>query len=135
MLTERTKLGAGARNGGAVTSRIGAHRGHLVIDNRAAPSSPAAPGFMPGVGGGELFEADTYTCAHCQRIIIMHPQRTRPREVCFRCMAVVCDTAACQLDCLPFKKLFEEYNPKLLEGFAQARRPELWLPNSRKDNE
>jgi hypothetical protein len=66
-----------------------------------APQIEAAGG-VP-VAGGDAVEMDTWTCAHCNRIVLRNPNRTRPREVCRKCMKVVCDEHS--LWCEPFAAL------------------------------
>lgn len=69
--------------------------GNLLIDHRA--------------GGGKLFEADTSTCAHCQRVVILHPDRTRLRGYCPKCDHYVCDNCAGG-ECTPFARILENFN-------------------------
>lgn len=83
--------------------------GELVIDHTNSPGIPpelaaqwAAKGVFTAVGSTKL-EAQTYTCSHCNAIVIMRPERIRPREVCRKCMHVVCDR--CSLWCSPFAKI------------------------------
>ena len=92
-------------------TKIGAHTGWLMIDHSNSPGIPdsmapqiAAAGGVP-VPGHTMAELDTWTCRHCNRIVLKNPDRTRPREVCRKCMAVVCDK--CILWCEPFEKVAE----------------------------
>ena len=41
--------------------------------------------------GGENFEAPTYTCTHCERVVVMHPERKRERAYCTGCNHMICD--------------------------------------------
>ena len=74
------------------------HAGYFEVDHRESPGIPpdlaarwaALYGTVTAVGSTHL-EADTYTCGHCQRVVIKTPDRLRPREVCRRCMHIVCD--------------------------------------------
>lgn len=59
--------------------------GYLLLDNRNAP--------MPGVPLPH-FEADTYTCSHCQTVVVMNPLRTRERYKCRGCSHHICDPCA-----------------------------------------
>ena len=61
--------------------------GYLEIDQRATP--------LP-VGATRYFEADTYTCSHCQRVVILNPQRTRERYKCAGCAHHICDDCAAE---------------------------------------
>lgn len=92
-------------------TKIGAHNGWLIIDHTNSPGIPdsmapqvAAAGGVP-VPGNTKVELDTWTCKHCHSIVLKNPDRTRPREVCRKCMAVVCDR--CILWCDPFEKVAE----------------------------
>lgn len=51
--------------------------GYLLMDHR--------------VSGGTLTEVPTVTCCHCNRVVILNPQRTRPRHYCPKCNAYACD--------------------------------------------
>lgn len=111
-------------------SRIGTHTGWLVIDHRNSPGIPddlapqvAAAGGVPVPGGVEV-ELDTWTCAHCGQVVLKNPDRTRPREVCRKCMKVVCDNHS--LWCEPFEKLVDA----LLDGkLHKAANSPLLLPS------
>ena len=54
-----------------------AHEGYLMVDHRS--------------GGGSLVESATYTCSHCQRVVVINPLRTRARGYCPNCDHHVCD--------------------------------------------
>jgi hypothetical protein len=47
-------------------------------------------GLPPGAGKG-LFEAPTYTCSHCQSVVVMNPKRNRERAYCSGCDHYICD--------------------------------------------
>jgi hypothetical protein len=68
--------------------------GYLLVDHRVSPGVPSgvmeAQGWPAGAGQG-LFETATYTCAHCQYVVVMEPKRTRPRAVCLACYQRICD--------------------------------------------
>lgn len=67
--------------------------GLLIVDHRESPgvTPEQARGHGPAVGAGQLLETPTYTCVHCQRIVIMNPLRTRPRVYCQKCDDYTCD--------------------------------------------
>lgn len=67
--------------------------GYLMNDNRA--------------NGGVLQELKTSTCAHCNAVVVLHPQRTRPREYCRKCDSYVCDKAGCIVNCIPMDRVIE----------------------------
>jgi hypothetical protein len=90
------------------------HEGYLLLDHRGSPGIPesdiSAVGLPPGSGQG-MFEAPTYTCAHCQRVVIIEPRRTRERSWCKSCDHYICDDCgviyAKTLACASFRKLGE----------------------------
>jgi hypothetical protein len=91
---------------------INDHTNYLLIDHTASPGvSPELAwkwtkhGTITAPGNTRL-EADVWTCRHCQAQVIKNPDRTRPREVCRRCMRVVCDRCSA-FDCLPFEAIAE----------------------------
>lgn len=72
---------------------MGAPRSYLVI------TSPDAP----------IREMDTFTCAHCQRIVPITP-RCAPSDAggwCARCAKCVCGPCADRGRCDPFEKKLE----------------------------
>lgn len=71
-----------------------------MIDHRASPGTAE-------VGEGQLFEAATITCSHCQAVVIISPTRTRPRGYCAKCDHYICDKIECHLRCAPFKAILE----------------------------
>lgn len=80
--------------------------GYLMIDNRLA--------------GGGLAEADTSTCSHCQRIVVLNPLRTRDRSNCPKCHHYICDECAAiyhsTLTCVPIAKVFDELQEGATRG-------------------
>ena len=74
--------------------------GYLLIDHRATHS-------------GSLFESATVTCSHCQRQIVLNPNRSRDRAYCPKCDHYICDS--CELTrvqtggtCKTFKQIVDE---------------------------
>lgn len=69
--------------------------GYLMIDHRAAhmpvPEEMLRQANLPLQAGKGLFETPTYTCSHCQYVVVMNPQRTREREYCRGCDSYICD--------------------------------------------
>lgn len=51
--------------------------GYMLADHRAC--------------GGARVERATYTCGHCQRVVVLNPQRTRERAYCGKCDRRICD--------------------------------------------
>lgn len=58
-------------------SSLRRHEGYLLVDNR--------------VSGAGLEESPTITCSHCHRVVVINPQRTRPRQYCSGCDHYICD--------------------------------------------
>lgn len=90
---------------------LGKIGGYLVIDHSNSPGIPAdlaekwsARG-IPVATEGKTLELDTWTCSHCNATVLKNPARVRPREVCRKCMHVVCDT--CVDTCQPFAEIVE----------------------------
>lgn len=91
------------------------HEGYLMLDNRASPVPDAVvhnAGLPAGAGRG-FFEAPTYTCSHCQRVVVLNPLRNRERAYCTGCDHYICDgcgtvRAALGGRCRTFKQLVDE---------------------------
>ena len=70
------------------------HEGYFLVDHRQSPGlseeQVLAQGLPPGAAHG-IFEAPTYTCGHCNAVVVMHPDRQRARAVCFDCFQRICD--------------------------------------------
>lgn len=87
--------------------------GELLIDHSSSPGIPAGLADKWRAQGvtvaapGEKLECGTYTCRHCQTIVILNASRTRERNVCRKCMAIVCDRPTCVLECQPFARIIE----------------------------
>jgi hypothetical protein len=60
--------------------------GYICIDHTDSPGMPTGP-----FKGGVKFEGATITCSHCQRIVIINPDRTRSRAWCSVCDHYICD--------------------------------------------
>jgi hypothetical protein len=61
--------------------------GYYEIDNRAAHNE-LPPGTI------KHFEADTYTCSHCEAVVVLNPSRVRERYKCKGCNHHICDECA-----------------------------------------
>ncbi len=61
--------------------------GHLELDQRAVDAPLPA-------GVPKYFECDTYTCSHCQVVVLMNPERARERYKCAGCNHHICDNCA-----------------------------------------
>ncbi len=91
------------------------HEGELVIDHRSGAPVPdeliVASGLPAGAGRG-LFECPTYTCRHCQRIVIINPKRNRERAYCRGCDHLICDECGAErartMTCRTFEQVIDE---------------------------
>jgi hypothetical protein len=61
--------------------------GYLYLDHRNSPELP------PGVTA-PIMEMSTFTCTHCNGVVIMNPARTRERAFCNGCSHYICDNCA-----------------------------------------
>src|SRR5262245_24065327 len=81
--------------------------GYYQIDHRASPGNAKAP-------EGQQFESAVFTCAHSHcggKVVIMNPNRSRPRGYCPTCDRMICDTCeAARLisGCTSLDRLFEK---------------------------
>ena len=79
--------------------------GYLEIDHRATPADVPT--------GMRHFEADTYTCSHCNAVVVMNPLRVRERYKCKGCDHHVCDNCAAAMAagaaCKTMKQIVEEH--------------------------
>lgn len=77
--------------------------GLLSLDNRVE--------MPPGRGG--LVEMETYTCTHCQAVVVMNPARVRERYKCRGCAHHICDNCAADRaaggPCKTFSQKIDEY--------------------------
>ena len=93
--------------------------GYLLIDHRAGPG--ITPEMVTGtsldlpfvaVPGGKMFESPTITCHHCERLVVLNPDRSRSRGYCPKCDHYVCDQ--CEAErvrtgvCKPFNEMVYE---------------------------
>ena len=95
-------------------SSLRRHEGYLLIDNRFGPGVTAE--FIrstgkdaPIVPEGAVFESATTTCSHCHTVVILNPDRTRPRNYCRKCDRYICDNPGCNVECVPLTKVFDEW--------------------------
>jgi hypothetical protein len=96
-------------------SSLRRREGYLLIDNRASvgvPESMLAAAGLPLIAGRGLFEAPTYTCSHCQAVVVMNPARTRERAYCRGCDHYLCDGCgalrAQTMTCKTFNQVIDE---------------------------
>ncbi len=89
--------------------------GYIEVDDRPA--------------GFGHFEADTYTCSHCEFVVVLNPQRKRERYKCPTCSHHICDRCAGNRvmgePCVPFKRMAEE---KIEAALRQAASGDIITP-------
>ena len=89
-------------------SSLKRHEGYLMIDNRFNAAIPKHPDpRFDAIGANQTYECATITCAHCNTIVILRPDRSRSRGYCRKCDAYVCDNPACSVDCFNYNKLLD----------------------------
>ena len=89
------------------------HEGYVLIDNTYGPGVTeefirASGKDVPVVGEGRKYESATITCSHCHRVVILNPDRSRPRNYCRKCDHYICDTPVCILECNPMNKQLDK---------------------------
>ena len=101
-------------------SSLKRHEGYLIIDNRGLPAIEAPDPKFNTVGANQNYESATITCAHCNTVVILRPDRSRPRGYCRKCDAYVCDLCNGQ-ECIPYDKLLDEMQE---QAFLQIQKGE-----------
>lgn len=119
--------------------------GYVLIDHRDSPgitpeqAALAGNGTMP-VGRGMRFESATINCHVCKRLVILNPDRTRPRAYCPKHDAYSCDWCEAERvrtgECHPFQKVLDDFVDAAAKGHDvkpitdafMARRSRLILP-------
>lgn len=89
--------------------------GYLMIDHRASPGISdevmLKQGLPAGAGKG-LFEAPTFTCSHCETVVVINPLRNRERTFCGKCDHYICDRCGAVMaetkECKTYKQIIEE---------------------------
>jgi len=88
--------------------------GYVEIDNRASG--------MPV--GQAHFEADTYTCTHCSKVVILNLLRKRERYKCTGCNHHICDGCAADMvaggKCETMQQKYEKYLEKVLRQLPSS---------------
>lgn len=68
--------------------------GYFLMDHRNSPGVPdsvvVSQGLTPGAGQG-IFESATFTCPYCERVVVMNPDRSRPRNFDKKTNHLICD--------------------------------------------
>jgi len=96
--------------------------GYYEIDHRAV-CSPVPDG-LP-----RHFEADTYTCSHCNAVVVLNPQRVRERYKCRGCNHHICDNcAAARLSGAACKTMWQVIDESMEAAVRQPDPSLLILP-------
>jgi hypothetical protein len=90
--------------------------GYMEIDQRAVPAA-----LPPGVQ--RHFEADTYTCRHCEGVVVMESMRKRERYKCSGCSHHICDGCAAKRVTGEPCKTYAQYVDELRE--REIRQPDF----------
>lgn len=95
-----------------------ANEGYMMVDHRMSPGIPedleaywiTQGKLQPGdvVRGGAMLETGIKCCNHCQRVILLNPQRQRDRHTCLKCYAYVCDQCYASGECIPIWKVLDD---------------------------
>lgn len=94
------------------------NEGYLLIDHRDSPGVPdeimVAQG-LPAGSGKKVFECATYTCNHCERVVVAYRESGSGNEpgYCPKCDHYVCKTCeaarvASGGACYPFKAMIQD---------------------------
>lgn len=100
------------------------HEGLLTLDHRASPGVADLP---PGVGQG-LFEAPTFTCTHCEGVVVINPDRKRERYHCMGCDHLICDGCAAIKVQTGVCRTFKQFVDEQMGQAARQASPTLVLP-------
>lgn len=114
------------------------HEGYLFIDNSNSPGVSDATVLSQGLPAGSgkgIFEAATYTCSHCNAIVVIEPKRTRERGFCKGCSQCICDACnvirAIDFKCRSFKHMIDEMQEADLKRAASSdAAPSILLPGN-----
>lgn len=87
--------------------------GWLYVDNR--------------ISGGTLNECPTFTCNHCNSVVVMNPQRTRDRGYCRGCDSYLCDACTAAKQTAPRCVTFNQIIDDVLTAAEAGREPQSIL--------
>ena len=97
--------------------RLRDQEGYLMMDHRHAGGTVSDMYLqsvdLPLGAGRGLFECATYTCHHCQYVVVIEPKRTRERAYCKKCEHRLCDGCGAELArtgiCRPYRQVIDDY--------------------------
>lgn len=95
--------------------------GYLEIDHRESPGLDS--NLFPFRGSNTLFQTPTVNCSHCERLVVLNPDRSRSRGYCPKCDRYVCDQ--CESErvrtgiCYPFKRIIDDFIDNAAKGLIK----------------
>jgi hypothetical protein len=102
--------------------------GYFLSDHRESPGGMGAP-------CGQMIELPTFTCSHCQALVVMNMQRTRSRGYCSSCDHLICDKCdaakAAGATCLTYKAYLDQLQNAAAKATTQTSTPTILLTDAR----
>lgn len=101
------------------------HRNSPGISEELAAEVSARAGIqIDAVPGGTHFQSPTMRCAHCPRIVVLRPDRSRARNYCAKCDFYICDDCALLrkvsgVACRPYQKYLDTWYDRAVLGKPQ----------------
>lgn len=110
--------------------------GYLEIDHRESPGFSAEEAVSIGlrrivdkVGKGQRAQIPTRLCAHCEKLVILNPARTRDRDKCPNCWGYICDACGVAMKagraCKPFAQWIDEWAAASANGKVLMRKDDV----------
>src|SRR6202142_218659 len=97
--------------------------GYMLMDNSQSPGVPDSVMVRDGLprGSGFIkFESATITCSHCETVVILNPDRSRPKGYCKGCDHYLCDNCEAKRflgePCYPWKARIEDLREEVAKG-------------------
>lgn len=75
--------------------------------------------FIMSGGEGRDIEHDTFTCVHCNRVVMVVDKTTG--GWCLKCCANICDTCTEDGRCIPFEKQCQAMEKGILQRLERDR--------------
>lgn len=95
------------------------YEGVILIDHRASPGTPQVP-------EGKVFESALQVCNHCQRNVILNPDRSVPLSYCSKCHRYICRACAAEYHrtnvCFTIQELVDACGDGELDRILMQRR-------------
>jgi hypothetical protein len=93
--------------------------GAILIDHRASPGTAEVP-------EGSIFESALQVCNHCQRNVVLNPDRSVPLSYCGKCDRYICRACAAEYHrtnvCFTIHELLDACKEGQLEAVLAKRR-------------